>query len=171
MKSQITIQAQYNLWANQVITSWLRDINDSQWNTKLVSSFPTIKDTVVHNIGAESIWCDRINGVKERLWIPDVFTGTKEEALILTASTSQKLLDAIINTSASNFRKEITYHRFDGQKESMQMHEICHHVLNHSTYHRGQLITMARQLGWKSKLPSTDILYYWRENASNASMI
>jgi len=45
----------------------------------------------------------------------------------------------------------------------MQPKIMVHHCMNHSTYHRGQLITLARQLGMKEGVPSTDLLYFSRE--------
>ncbi|HEU5394788.1 MAG TPA: DinB family protein [Candidatus Methylomirabilis sp.] len=37
------------------------------------------------------------------------------------------------------------------------------HVVNHSTYHRGQVITMLRQLG--AKPVATDLIAYYRQQA------
>jgi uncharacterized damage-inducible protein DinB len=44
---------------------------------------------------------------------------------------------------------------------------ILQHVVNHSTYHRGQIATMLRQLGTKA-IP-TDLIAYHRELATKAS--
>jgi uncharacterized damage-inducible protein DinB len=35
---------------------------------------------------------------------------------------------------------------------------MMQHVVNHSTYHRGQVVTMLKQLG--VQVPSTDLLLY-----------
>jgi uncharacterized damage-inducible protein DinB len=35
--------------------------------------------------------------------------------------------------------------------------------VNHSTYHRGQIVTMLRQLG--AKPPTTDLILFYRETA------
>lgn len=42
--------------------------------------------------------------------------------------------------------------RLDREKQRLR------HVVNHSTYHRGQVVTMPRQLG--ARAPSTDLVVY-----------
>ena len=61
------------------------------------------------------------------------------------------------------FEKELSYQTWDGTPWKMQPKIMIHHCMNHSTYHRGQLITLARQLGMRAGVPSTDLLYYSRE--------
>jgi uncharacterized damage-inducible protein DinB len=41
------------------------------------------------------------------------------------------------------------------------------HVVNHGTYHRGQVTTLLRQLGAQPIL--TDLMHYYRERATAAS--
>jgi uncharacterized damage-inducible protein DinB len=40
--------------------------------------------------------------------------------------------------------------------------EILFHVVNHGTFHRGQMITMLRELGYTS-FPSQDLIAFTRE--------
>jgi uncharacterized damage-inducible protein DinB len=48
-----------------------------------------------------------------------------------------------------------------GMKYHQLRSEMIHHCMNHSTYHRGQIITMGKQLNL-SKAPSTDLIFYYR---------
>ena len=41
--------------------------------------------------------------------------------------------------------------------------QLMQHVVNHSTYHRGQVTTMLRQVG--AEAASLDMLYFFREGA------
>jgi len=43
----------------------------------------------------------------------------------------------------------------------MPVYQMLQHVFNHATYHRGQLVTMLRQLG-QDKIPDTDFYTYCR---------
>ena len=45
--------------------------------------------------------------------------------------------------------------------------QLLQHVANHSTYHRGQITTMLRQLG--AKATSTDLIIFYRERAAQAN--
>lgn len=57
----------------------------------------------------------------------------------------------------------VPYTTWDGTAWEMSLKLMVQHCTNHSTYHRGQLITLARQLGIKKEVPSTDLLYFSRE--------
>ncbi len=50
---------------------------------------------------------------------------------------------------------------------SNPMWQSLQHVVNHGTYHRGQVITMLRQLG--AKPIQTDLMHFYRERAVAAS--
>jgi uncharacterized damage-inducible protein DinB len=45
---------------------------------------------------------------------------------------------------------------------------MVQHVVNHGSYHRGQLTTMFRQLG-STPAKSTDLIGYFREHAARTS--
>ena len=49
----------------------------------------------------------------------------------------------------------------NGQRNSYPLSHQLVHLVNHSSYHRGQVITLLRQLG--AKTPSTDFLAYFDE--------
>ena len=78
--------------------------------------------------------------------------------------TSKLFLEfLVINQSNTQFPfKEITYSNLKGDPMKNSVYEIAFHCLNHSTYHRGQLITILRQLG-AIDLPGTDFIAYLRE--------
>ena len=45
--------------------------------------------------------------------------------------------------------------------------QLMQHLVNHSTYHRGQVTTMLRQIGGEAA--SLDMLYFFRENREKAA--
>ncbi len=45
-------------------------------------------------------------------------------------------------------------------KNRLPRYEYIVHVVNHSSFHRGQLVTMARQLGIDKDIPNTDYNIY-----------
>jgi uncharacterized damage-inducible protein DinB len=53
-----------------------------------------------------------------------------------------------------------------GQPFAQPLWQMLQHVANHSTYHRGQIATMLRQLG--TKATSTDLIAFYRERAAKA---
>ena len=84
----------------------------------------------------------------------------ESEALQLLMATSQSLVNTIDHSPEDAFEQQIIFARIGGSTESMPMHQICHHVLNHSTYHRGQIVTLLRHVGYND-ITSTDLLNFY----------
>jgi uncharacterized damage-inducible protein DinB len=145
--------ANYNFWANQQIVNWLQTAPDSAWNAPIESSFPTLEATVYHLLNAEYGWMTVLN---EKPWGNIEKPESKGAMLDLWLATSlllAKSAKAWISGDSGATRKL-------GEKETT-LAEIIHHVCNHATYHRGQLITMGRQLGLENP-PRTDFIYFIR---------
>jgi uncharacterized damage-inducible protein DinB len=60
----------------------------------------------------------------------------------------------------------IGYRNLAGQENAAPLWQLVQHVVNHSTYHRGQVVTLLRQLG--SKAVSTDMVTWDREREAKA---
>lgn len=56
--------------------------------------------------------------------------------------------------------RTVPYANIAGEPLASSISEMLRHVVNHSTYHRGQIVTMLRQLG--KRPPSTDMILYFR---------
>ena len=61
----------------------------------------------------------------------------------------------------ASLARDVAYRTFDGTPHQQPLHELIRHVVNHATYHRGQLAAMLRQLG--KTPPSTDLARFYRE--------
>ena len=153
--------ADYNVWANNIVCGWLEKISDGQWNQHIVSSFNSTRETVLHIIGAEQIWLQRLNKEVKTVWLPNVYTGTKAEHIALWKKLSQELKDFVIDLDEMHLKEKLDFKRLNGDAYSMPYYQVLAHIFNHSTYHRGQLITMMRQAGF-TDVGSTDMLGYFR---------
>jgi len=49
-------------------------------------------------------------------------------------------------------------------KGHFKVSQLVQHCVNHSTYHRGAIVSMGRQLNL-NKAPSTDMLFYFNDNS------
>ena len=61
-----------------------------------------------------------------------------------------------------------SYRTFDGQEMESVFAHMLQHVVNHATYHRGQVTTMLRQLGAPAPKPQ-DLIRFYRERATQSS--
>lgn len=154
--------ADYNSWANNIQCAWLEQITDEQWKQQIVSSFNSIQETVLHIISAENVWLQRLEKEANPAWLQTSYNGTKTEHIELWKSLSQRLKDFAIDMDESLLKENLEFKRLNGDTYSMPHYQVLAHIFNHSTYHRGQLITMLRQAGFTS-VGSTDMLGYFRK--------
>ena len=57
--------------------------------------------------------------------------------------------------------QEMGYRTTDGQPWQQQLSHMLQHVVNHASYHRGQVTTMLRQLG-APPAKSQDLIVFYR---------
>lgn len=152
--------ARYNLWANKQFITWLENASEEQLNQEIESSFSTIRSTLIHLWGAEHGW---LTALQETPWgrpyAGEEFEGSNTELMQGFKSTTELFTDFVLQLSDAEFTEIRT--RGEGKPEDT-VEEIILHVFNHATFHRGQLVTLGRQVGLKQP-PRTDYIYYIRE--------
>jgi uncharacterized damage-inducible protein DinB len=57
--------------------------------------------------------------------------------------------------------RSLTFHNLKGEQVSQIVWQSLQHLVNHSTYHRGQITTMVRQSGGTPI--GTDLIAFYRE--------
>ncbi|HEU5164424.1 MAG TPA: DinB family protein [Chitinophagaceae bacterium] len=154
--------ADFNIWANDIVLSWLNNINDEQWSKHVESSFNSIGETVLHIVSAESVWLERLKKVESPVWLQSSFKGTKDEITTLWKKTSAGLKKFVDGFNESTMMEKLAFKRLNGDKYEMPHYQVFAHLFNHSTYHRGQLVTMLRQVGY-TNVDSTDMLVFYRK--------
>jgi uncharacterized damage-inducible protein DinB len=152
--------AEYNLWANTIVCDWLEQITDEQWNKEIFSSFNSIQETVLHIISAEKAWLQRFKKQPVE-WLQSTYKGTKDEHIKLWKGNSAELKAFIDAFDENDLNKNLDFKRLNGDAYSMPYYQLFAHVVNHATYHRGQLVTMLRQAGF-TNVSSTDLLGVYR---------
>ena len=153
--------ADYNIWANNIAIEWLNQINNEQWKQVIISSFSSIEQTAIHIAGAEKIWIDRWTNVQNPVFLTAEFKGTKNELIEIWGKSSADLKSFIENFPEENYNQKLTFKRLSGEEYQMEFAQTFSHIINHSTFHRGQLVTMLRQAGF-TKVSSTDLITYYR---------
>ncbi len=160
-KQYFTELADFNIWANDIVCDWLMQLGEEQWNRNIISSFNSISETTLHILSAEQAWLERFQGNKNIVWQQSVFKGSKEEVVNFWKHASQGLKDFISGFDENMLQQNLDFKRLNGDAYSMPWYQLFAHVVNHSTYHRGQLVTMLRQAGFEG-IGSTDLLGFYR---------
>ena len=153
--------ANYTVWANSITLSWLENISEEQWKMTIVSSFNSIEETVLHLAGAEKLWVDRLNKVTEPVPLAKIFNGDKSELLEVWRVATNNLKGFVAAFDENELKTPLRFKRLNGVEYVQPYYQLLAHIFNHSTYHRGQLVTMLRQAGYK-EISSTDMLGFFR---------
>ena len=148
----------YNCWANSVTQDCVKVLKSEQLDENLGASFPTIRTTLEHIVMAEWVWFERIKGDSPT----QAFNGEKFASL---ENLFEKWSE--VENSYANFVDEISdnqlldiidYKNLAGEANSRCLGHILPHVVNHGTYHRGQIAAFLRQIGAEAK--TTDLIYF-----------
>lgn len=162
MKELLKQYATYNIWASQRIIDIIVALPEEKQMAELPSSFTSLYKTVLHMLDAESIWWQRMK-LTERINVPsENFKGNMKELANNLLQQSKQWEELVANVSVLSLDHVFQYYNNKKEHFKMPIYQMLHHVFNHSTYHRGQLVNMLRQLGVE-KIPPTDFSLWTRK--------
>jgi uncharacterized damage-inducible protein DinB len=165
MKETLLRNARYNAWANGMFLSTLHSLDDETLDKEIISSFSSIRKTVYHMWGAEDVWLQRLQHVEKPVWKVLSFQGSFAEVCLMWAEASQGLISYISELpNDAALRSTIPVINMKGERFDDIIADVLLHVFNHATYHRGQIVTMLRQVGITT-IPQTDLIAYMRQVA------
>ncbi|MEK7257619.1 MAG: DinB family protein, partial [Bacteroidota bacterium] len=162
MKTIYQDYTRYNLWANERLIEVFSNQSDDLLERYIETSFPSVKLTLLHIWDAELLWLQRLQGVSPSQLPSKDFQGTMSDVFTKVRETSLDFIHFIDNQPDDFFARVLHFKTISYGEASQQAAWMVHHCMNHSTFHRGQLITLGRQLGIE-KFPATDLIYYLRE--------
>jgi len=161
LESLLKDYAEFNLWANTQTVNWLKIKPLDLMEREMPSSFPSIRDTLLHIWGAEEIWLERLRLVPPTTFLSQRFTGTVEDVFEGILKNSEIFAAYVQDLPDADFQEVCSFKLLNGTEDSRSRAKMIHHCMNHSTYHRGQIVTMARNFGLTDP-PSTDYMKYVR---------
>ncbi|HWX40903.1 MAG TPA: DinB family protein [Blastocatellia bacterium] len=150
----------YNAWANGRVFDAASALSEDELNRDLATSHGSVKGTLTHIVAGEWIWLMRCQGTSPTALLdPADFPNLNSlrARLALVEHKRKEYLDGLLDESLPNV---ISYLNLAGQGWEYRLDHILQHVVNHSTYHRGQVTGMLRQLGSES-VPATDFLAFF----------
>jgi uncharacterized damage-inducible protein DinB len=162
MKEILQQYAAYNSWANQKLFDIILKLDENLQQQIVASSFPNLYATVLHMWDAESAWWQRMK-LHEKIVIPsENFNPTMQEAINGLLQQNKLWEDWVNNATVPALEHVFAYQNTRKEQFKQPVYQMIHHVFNHGTYHRGQLVTMLRALGI-DKIPPTDFILWSRK--------
>jgi uncharacterized damage-inducible protein DinB len=153
----------YNAWANRHSLAAAEKLKPEEFTKPLGSSFSSVRDTLAHVYGAEWIWLERFKGRS-----PDALPNVTEFQDLASLRErwfehEQRLLGFARGVTQSDLDREMEYKTLKFGVYRNPLWQSMQHLVNHGTYHRGQVTTMLRQLGAEPIL--TDLMHFYRERS------
>ena len=151
----------YHYWARDRVLAAADALTAEQLNRELVSSFKSIRETLVHIYAAEWAWCARWNGQgPTALLAADAFPD------VATLRAKWADLEADVRAVLERMGRQgldtvMEYKMLSGEPRSSVFWHMLQHVVNHASYHRGQVTTLLRQVGAKPP-QAMDLIAFYR---------
>jgi uncharacterized damage-inducible protein DinB len=156
--SLILNYASYNLWANETLVNWLKTKPADLMDKEVASSFPSIMKTLIHIWDTQRFWLSVINQTPPAPSFRMGFEGTLEDVYKGIVNHSQEFLQYVQSLDEAALTKVIEL-KTPWFESNGTRYEYIQHCMNHGTYHRGQVVTIGRHVGF-TDAPMTDFNFY-----------
>ncbi|MFQ5797682.1 MAG: DinB family protein [Bacteroidota bacterium] len=150
---------EYNWWANARILDAASRLTPEKFTKDLRSSYPSVRDTLVHVMSAEWIWLKRWKGTSPKAMMAPSDFPTISLLRPRWAEVEHEQAEFVRSITGESLKTIIAYVNTEGETWRYPLWQTMQHVVNHSTYHRGQVTTMLRQLG--AEPLATDFLVFY----------
>lgn len=165
MKTLLVQFAAYNLWANGVLTTAVQALPHPLQVQPVNSSFPGLQATLLHMWDAESIWWQRLK-LQEQITRPSAqFSGSTAAVVKGLLEQSRQWAEWVQGAHKHMLEHQFIYRNSKRETFKQPVYQVLLHLFNHSTYHRGQLVTMLRQLN-STSIPETDYIVWSRSHGA-----
>ena len=114
---------------------------------------PFVKKSISHIINAHHIWnCRLVNNIPQSEFWDELSIHFLQR---LHQQNYSEIIDFI---EKFEINEKINYHSSEGIKFTKHMSDVLYHILNHSNYHRAQIVMDLKNNGLKS--PSFNFISY-----------
>ena len=151
----------YHYWARDRMFEALEPLSAEQVNRDMGNSFKSIRDTVTHLYAAEWAWYSRWQGTSPDKLLPADMFPDLAAVRLAWVDLEAKIRAYLEELGEANVPKVIEYKLLSGQPGASPIWQMLQHVVNHASYHRGQVTTMLRQLG-AQPAKSLDMIAFYR---------
>jgi uncharacterized damage-inducible protein DinB len=151
---------EFDQWATERILDIVAELPEDQYARNMNSSHGGVRGTLVHYYGAEWIWLERWKGSSPTTSIKEEDIATFPAIRNKWSALRREIEEFLLSLTDEKLQSSLAYKDLKGNQYTQPLWQQMQHLINHSTYHRGQVVTMLRQLGVKPV--ATDLIAYYR---------
>jgi len=151
---------EYDEWATNQLLDAAAQLDTADFRKDLGTSFQSVHGTLAHIYAAHLIWLTRWKGSSPAALVGRDEVPTLAELRKRWAELYKELRDYIQPLTSDQLNAPLPYKDLSGNPWGQLLHQQIQHLMFHSMYHRGQVVTLLRQLGQTP--PHTDLILYYR---------
>ncbi len=157
----LTTLLEFHYWARDRMFEALEPLTSEEANRDMGNSFTSIRDTVTHLYAAEWAWYSRWHGMSPASLLSSDTFADLAAVRSAWAEHEAKMRAFLDSLGEIGITRVIEFTLLSGQQGAMPFWQMLQHIVNHASYHRGQVTTMLRQLGAKPAA-SMDMVAFYR---------
>ncbi|MCP3763590.1 DinB family protein [Domibacillus sp. A3M-37] len=147
----------YHVWANERMLNHILQFPDV-FRKPSAGPFSTIARTFGHIYDVDRLWFTRMKGTSLLAIGKTEFSDVQEAKEAFTALHKEMSQFLTLETDRNRM---IHYENTEGASFQNTLSELVTHVVNHGTSHRGNVVVMLREAGYRSC--PTDYIYFLRD--------
>lgn len=132
----------YDRWANRRLLQAAGELSADAFSQDLRASFGSVRGTLLHILWGEWRWL--------RYWQNGIFIpafSLEDFATVAALEASWSELEHEQQTYVAGLTDQALMEERSVGEHVYTLGELVHHILDHSSYHRGQVVLLLRQLG------------------------
>ena len=150
MKKYFLDLFEYNNWANDKLIYKIQNLDTDFETGNPLKIFS-------HIIASQDTWLERVKGTKSyNIFIWDEYS--IQEIAVLSMKSHKGWINFINKQREEDLSNICNYKNSKGEKLSRSFTDIFQHVVNHGSYHRGQINQLLRMNNFEPV--SIDFIYY-----------
>jgi uncharacterized damage-inducible protein DinB len=148
----------YNRWANDLVVESVRRLAPHQYIGEPAPGWTSIRATLVHLADATWIWARRLQGeaVAARMTEAEV---PELDDVVRLLDRGHDAFDRLVATlTPEQLGASWSYRNIEGKEFRVPLWAVYRHVVNHATYHRGQVASKLKRFAVDA--PATDFVFW-----------
>src|SRR5262249_17348382 len=147
----------FNRWANAKMLDACRQLTPEQYATEPVPGWTSVRATVYHIVIVTDGWLRAVANDPDPSFPAEAEVATVDDA-VRVLERAYRTLDPLLPTLPPDFLATPRTFQRRGRTAILPPWVVLRHVVNHTTYHRGQVASKLKRFGIQQ--PETDLVYW-----------